>query len=323
MMSDAIKSFHIQFEFEPRVENSPKKRKKYKTFVVCGMGGSHLAGDLLQVAYPEIDIVIHRNYGLPSLTQERWKKAFVIASSYSGNTEETINAYLEAVEKKLPVISLAVGGKLIELAKKNETPYIQMPNTGIQPRSALGYSMKAMMKAMRLEDGLKEVSYLSRTLNAEVLEPRGRELAQTLKNHVPVIYSSQKNRAIAYNWKIKFNETGKVPAFYNTFPELNHNEMTGFDAKDESRHLSKIFHFIILRDTHDHPRIQKRMNVLKKLYADRNLPVTILDFEGNSTLQRIFSSLVLADWTALYTAEMYGLESEQVPMVEEFKRLVV
>ncbi len=323
MMSDAIKSFHKQFDFEPKVENSPKKRRKYKTFVVCGMGGSHLAGDLLQVAYPEIDIVIHRNYGLPSLTQERWKKALVIASSYSGNTEETISAYLEAMEKKLSVVSLAVGGKLIELARKNETPYIQMPNTGIQPRSALGYSMKAMMKAMKLEDALKEVSYLLKILNAEVLEPRGRELAQTLKDHIPVIYASQKNRSIAYNWKIKFNETGKIPAFYNSLPELNHNEMTGFDAKDASRHLSKIFHFIMLRDTHDHPRVQKRMEVLQKLYADRKLPVTVLDFEGNSAFQRIFSSLVLADWTALYTAEAYGLESEQVPMVEEFKRLVI
>lgn len=322
-MSDAIKSFHKQFDFEPKVENSPKKRRKYKTFVVCGMGGSHLAGDLLQVAYPEIDIVIHRNYGLPSLTQERWKKALVIASSYSGNTEETISAYLEAMEKKLSVVSLAVGGKLIELARKNETPYIQMPNTGIQPRSALGYSMKAMMKAMKLEDALKEVSYLLKILNAEVLEPRGRELAQTLKDHIPVIYASQKNRSIAYNWKIKFNETGKIPAFYNSLPELNHNEMTGFDAKDASRHLSKIFHFIMLRDTHDHPRVQKRMEVLQKLYADRKLPVTVLDFEGNSAFQRIFSSLVLADWTALYTAEAYGLESEQVPMVEEFKRLVI
>src|SRR3989344_2150951 len=164
MMSDAIKSFHKQFEFEPKIENSPKKRKKYKTFVVCGMGGSHLAGDLLQVAYPEMDIVIHRNYGLPSLTQERWKKALVIAISYSGNTEETISAYLEAVEKKLPVISLAVGGKLIELAKKNETPYIQMPNASIQPRSALGYSMKAMMKAIdrkstRLNSSHMSISY--------------------------------------------------------------------------------------------------------------------------------------------------------------------
>lgn len=79
----------------------------------------------------------------------------------------------------------------------------------------------------------------------------------------------------------------------------------------------------MLRDTHDHPRVQKRMEVLQKLYADRKLPVTVLDFEGNSAFQRIFSSLVLADWTALYTAEAYGLESEQVPMVEEFKRLVI
>lgn len=330
MMSDAIKNFHKQFKFKPKIlQGSPStssgtiaRMRRYKMYVVCGMGGSHLAGDLLQVAYPEIDIVIHPNYGLPNLSEPRWKRALVIASSYSGNTEETISAYDKARQRGLPVISIAVGGKLIELAQKNNTPYIQLPNTGIQPRLALGLSIRAMMKAMKLRDGLKQISELAKTLDPKAYEERGKELAQKLKDHVPVLYSSQKNRPIVYNWKIKFNETGKIPAFSNTLPELNHNEMTGFDAKESSRHLSKIFHFIFLKDAADHPRIQKRMEILEQLYQARGLPVTVLELKGNSIFEKIFSSLVLADWAAFYTAELYGLESEQVPMVEEFKRLI-
>lgn len=321
MMSDAIKNFHKQFKFRPKIQSAIRMRR-FKTYAICGMGGSALAAGLLQRVYPELDIVVHRNYGLPNLAPERWKKALVVASSYSGNTEETISAYEEARQKALPVISIAVGGKLIELAQKNNTPYIQLPSTGIQPRLALGFSIKALMKAMKLSDGLKEISTLARSLEPSAYEEEGKILAQKFKDHVPVIYSSQQNRPIAYNWKIKLNETGKIPAFYNTLPELNHNEMTGFDVKDSSRHLSRIFHFVFLKDKADQPKIQRRMEVLQKLYQDRGLPVEVMELRGQNTFEKIFSSLVLGDWTAFYTAELYGLESEQVPMVEEFKRLI-
>ncbi|MBI4272789.1 hypothetical protein HY621_02980, partial [Candidatus Uhrbacteria bacterium] len=110
---------------------------------------------------------------------------------------------------------------------------------------------------------------------------------------------------------------------YNVLPELNHNEMTGFDVKETSRQLSEKFFFIFLKDHTDHPRIQKRMDILERLYQDRGLPVRVIDLEGVHPFYKIFSCLVLADWTAIYTAEQYGLESEQVPMVEEFKKLVV
>ncbi len=130
------------------------------------------------------------------------------------------------------------------------------------------------------------------------------------------------NEAIAYNWKIKFNETGKIPAFYNIFSELNHNEMTGFDVKDVTKDLSKNFTFILLKDNADDERIQKRMRILKKLYEDRGLSVIEIELQGDTAFQKIFSSIILADFAAYYTAMGYGLDPEQVPMVEEFKKLV-
>jgi glucose/mannose-6-phosphate isomerase len=197
-----------------------------------------------------------------------------------------------------------------------------MPNIGIQPRSALGFHTKALLKIMGKARELSEITQLADLLWPEDFEAQGKELAERIKDKVPVIYASEANQALAYNWKIKFNETGKIPAFYNVFSELNHNEMTGFDVKDSSRHLSQNFMFFLLTDKDDHPQIQKRMKVLKKLYEDRGLQVEVLEMSGKSKFYKIFSSLVLADWIAYYTAKQYNLEPEQVPMVEEFKKLI-
>ena len=319
MMSDAIKNFNKQFKFRPKIEGG--KIKKYKTYVVCGMGGSHLSANILQTAMPGLDIIIHSDYGLPAFSENRLKKAIVIASSYSGNTEETISGYEEARSKNLPIIAIAVGGKLIEMAKKDKVSYIVLPG-GIQPRSALGYSIKALMKAMKLNDGLKEIALLAKSIEPSAYEQRGKEFANRLRGKLPIIYSSTKNYSLAYNWKIKFNETGKIPAFCNVLPELNHNEMTGFDVKDATKKLSENFYFVFLKDPKDNPKLQKRMDVLEKLHKDRGLAVEILELKGENEFQKIFLSLVLADWAALYTAEAYGLESEQVPMVEEFKKMI-
>ena len=138
----------------------------------------------------------------------------------------------------------------------------------------------------------------------------------------PVGEYTDRNLIIAYNWKTKFNETGKIPAFYNIFPELNHDEMNGFDVRSSTSGLMQNFHFLFLRDGEDSPRIIKRMEVLEKLLLQRQLPVEIIDMKGSSVLYKIFSVLILADWTTYYTAEGYGVEPEQVPMVEEFKRLI-
>ncbi len=164
----------------------------------------------------------------------------------------------------------------------------------------------------RLSSALKPLDY----------EDQGRALAQKLHDKIPIIYASSRNQALARNWKIKFNETGKIPAFCNVLPELNHNEMTGFDATPATKQLSSLFHFIFLKDAEDHPRIIKRMETLKKLYNDRGLAVETIELNRQEIFHKIFSCLVLADWTAYYLAKSYGVEPEQVPMVEEFKRLI-
>lgn len=320
-MREAIINFNKQFGFKPKIENEGNLRRAEK-YVVCGMGGSHLAADLLKVWRPELDIIIHRNYDLPALPLTEVKKRQIVLSSYSGNTEETLDAYQQAKKAGLKMAAMSVGGELIKRARQDKVPYIQFPDFGLQPRLALGLGMVGLLKFFGEEKAIKELSVLEKTFDPQEYENAGKELAARLLGRVPVIYSSEQNGAIAYNWKIKFNETGKIPGFFNVFPELNHNEMTGFDIREKSRELSRGFYFIILRDTKDHPRILKRMVVLERLYKDRDLTVEVIELNGENVFEKIFSSLILADWAAYYTAQNYGLEAEQVPIVEEFKKII-
>ncbi len=321
-MYEAIKNFHEQFAFEPQIENASLLPQATK-YVVVGMGGSHLAADLLRVWNPALNLIIHEDYGLPAMSDDELRERLIILSSYSGNTEEVLEAFEEARIKNLPCAVITIGGKLLELAKTNSVPYIQMPDTGIQPRCALGFSLMALFKLIDQPEALQEARQLSSLLRPDEFESSGQELAKKLQGFVPVIYSSRRNIPIAYNWKIKLNETGKIPAFYNFFPELNHNEMNGFDVEETTRTLSNNFAFLLLEDKSDQMKIQSRMQILKKLYQDRSFMVESIKLpQNNNRFYKIFSSIVLADWVAYYTAKYYDVEPEQVPMVEEFKKLI-
>lgn len=322
MMNQIIKDFNKQFEYEPEVQNADKLKKTGK-FIICGMGGSHLAADILDVENPYLNIIVHSDYGLPTLSDEILREYLVIVSSYSGNTEEAIHSFNEAIKKGLNIAVVSTGGKLIELAKDEGVPYIQMPEVGIQPRLALGFGVNALLKLIGDEEALRDAKKVANLLDPSSFERDGKNLAERLNGFVPIIYASKRNLAIAYNWKTKFNETGKIPAFYNIFPELSHNEIQGFDVKDSTKDLSKNFYFIILKDKTDHPRILKRMEVLEGQYKERGLPVEAIELNGENVFHKIFSSLVLADWAAFYIVEGYGLEAEQIPMIEEFKKLLL
>ena len=323
MMYDAIKSFPAQFGFAPEIENK-EKLGDYERFVVLGMGGSHLAADLIAAWKPSLPLTVHSDYGLPYISDAAAQKTLVITSSYSGNTEETIDGFEEAGRRGIVRAALSVGGKILELARQSGVPYIQFSDTGIQPRSAIGLSIRGLLALLREDAALAETATLADFLSRGMddYEREGKALAEKIKGSVPVIYASSRNRAIAYNWKIKFNETGKIPAFYNIIPELNHNEMTGFDVMPATRALSEKLFFVFLRDTADHPKVQKRMAITEELYRARGLQAAAIEAMGTTAFEKIFASTTIADWAAYYTAQGYGVEAEPVPMVEEFKKRI-
>lgn len=322
MMRDSILYFQKQFEFNPKIENASSLKRRFKKFLLCGMGGSHLAGDLLKIVEPKFNMVIHSDYGLrevPDLNER-----LVIVSSYSGNTEEEIDNFREARKRRLAVAVIASGGELIGLAKRFQIPYVELPS-GIQPRMAIGYSLLGLLKMMGEDAMVKTFQVQGLKLHPKEFEVRGKRLAKKLSTTIPVVYSSVRNKALVYYWKITLNETGKVSAFYNVFPELNHNEMQGYDMSSvgrdtRSRVSTRLFHFILLEDVSDHPRVQRRTKVMKQMFLKRKLTVETIPLKGATLFEKVFNTVFLAAWAAYYVALRNRQDPEKVLLIEEFKK---
>jgi len=255
------------------------------------------------------------------------QKSLVICISYSGNTEETVSALQEAIDQKITAAGVSSGGQIEALCQKNNLPFIKIPG-GIQPRSALGYMFGALAMVLAnsglakdMSGEITEIAQKLKTLNAS-LEQEGKTLAKKLFKKIPVLYSSDSGQAlsIARIWKIKFNENTKIPAFYNYFPELNHNEMVGWQGLKKMG--IKNVCVIIFKDSAAHPRTLKRINLTADLIKKSGADVQILNESEGTPLFKIFSSLLLGDWTSYYLALAYKTDPTPVAMVEEFKALM-
>ncbi len=317
-MREAILDFPEQFAYRPQIENK-NLFKPRKEFIVVGMGGSHLAADLIKTWRPELPLTIHSDYNLPDFSKERLKNSIIITNSYSGNTEETISAFQTAKKLNLPIVAVGTGGKLLAMAKKSGVSYIETPEGKTQPRAAIGFNFVALLKAMGREKELKEAIMLEKKLSPRDLEPTGRKVSKAIGEKALVIYSSARNYPLAYNWKINMNETAKSPAFTGVFPELNHNEMNAWARQAEKQ---PGFYFLILRSKEDHPRIQIRISVLKRLFKDRRWPVEEIEFGKSGDLKDVFQNVLLSMWNSTYVAESKGIDPDKTPIIEEFKNLI-
>ncbi len=319
-MKEDIYNFPKQLIFRPEIKNGDKWGK-FKNYVLAGMGGSHLAGDILKTIYDENYLHIHSDYGLPSFMAE---DTGLVVASYSGNTEEVLDVFNKAVLKGIRMVVIAKGGKLLKLAKEKGIPYIQLPEENMQPRLALGHSFLALCKALGREDIEKNMENLKEKLENKqsLLEEQGKALASRIKNKIPVTYSTQRNYITASIWKINFNETTKIPAFCNFFPELNHNEMTGFDVTLSTKELSGKMVFLILKDKEDFSKNRRRAEVLKDILKKRDFEVLEIENESESREEFIFSSILLSSWTSYYLSKIYQTDPDGVPMVEEFKKMI-
>ncbi len=320
MMEEIIRNFAEQLAYAPEIENAAALKRGGLSrhgggkFIIAGMGGSNLAAGIIKSWKPKLDIIIHRNYGLPDMEERELKERLIILSSYSGATEETVSAFNEALSRELPLIAIATGGKLLELAQKNGMPYIRLPDIKAHPRFAIGLSIKATLKAMGEDSILNDIASGAGSFNVDDYKEAGRDLARGLENKIPLIYSSVRNRSLAYFWKINFNETVKTPAFFNVFPELNHNEMVGFGK------FADKFAFIFLTDPDDEPRIQKKMDATTEIFEDRGMTVLKTSIIGPSLWHKSFAGILTAFWTSFYLAEHYSVDPEDVSIIEEFKK---
>ncbi len=281
--------------------------------VVAAMGGSAFSGDVLKaIAGGDIDVVCNKNYNLP---KDAGENTLVFAVSYSGNTEETLSALQDAVKKKCRIIGIGSGGQLEKKCKENNTAFIKVPS-GIQPRHATGYLTIPMINVLQ-ENGIitnQNIELMIKEIKNREIPEKGKEISELLYKKIPIIYSSERLACVSLGWKIRLNEDAKMHAFANQFPEVNHNEMLGYVKKIAN------FHTLIIRDEEDHKRIKKRFVVTKKIIENLGGECTIIDTFGSNLISRIFSAIYTAGWASYYLALKYGVDPEDIGLVEEFKK---
>lgn len=319
-LKDALARFGEQFTYQPVVEHAEALRP-HKHVIVCGMGGSHLAPWFLQAYGKRSDIIIHRDYDLPDLAPEMYDDALVILSSHSGGTEEVLDSGREALARGLPIAAVSTGGKLIEFAREHALPHVVFPHMDLQPRVAAPLSLLAMTALLQDRDLEQEIRTAGIAIDPHAFAAEGARIGALLTHKIPLIYASTRNAPLAYIWKIKINETGKVPAFQNVFPEMNHNELCGFDVVESTRGISAQMHAIFLEDSADHPRIQKRMQAAAEIMTSKGVPVERIQLEGGG-FTKVFNTANMADWVALTLAGAYGVPDEAVPLIEDFKKRI-
>ncbi|MDP3685630.1 MAG: bifunctional phosphoglucose/phosphomannose isomerase [bacterium] len=293
----------------------------FSQVLVAGMGGSWMAGALVRdTGLNTVPIAIHRGYDIP---QHLPPDTLVIASSFSGNTEETLSAYEEARTAGLPLIGMAAGGELEKRCHDHTVPFIKIvadPPT-MQPRSATGYGVgiltqilaRAGLAAAEAVDAVERLAgFLTNFM--ETARQRGEALVPALTNATPIIYASDRLATVAQIWKIKINENAKTPAFWNVFPELNHNEMIGWTQPHAA------FHVVLLRDADDHPRVQKRFDITLALLREKGISSSIVPITGTTLTEKIFSTLLIGDWASTALALAQSIDPSPVPMVEDLKK---
>lgn len=294
--------------------------KKYSNLIICGMGGSGHPGELLN-AYLDskempfsLPMYVQRTYNLPRVAT---KDSLVFISSYSGNTEETVACFEEALALGATIVSFASGGKVEELSKKNSVPFVKyvMNFEGFQPRYAITYALVAMNEVLT-ELGLSDTIENLPKLNSRDLEISGEVIAKKLNGKTPIICASDRFMFGAKMLKIKINENSKTPAFWNYFPELSHNEMVGFTNPQAK------FYVLMFEDENDHPQIKRRMEITKKLYEQKGLEAEIVQVVGNSYLEKMINLFILSDWISYYLAYEYGQDPTPVDMVEDLKKML-
>ncbi len=323
---DFPKQFRIGTEVAKNVYlKSGQLTRPPENIIICGMGGSALPGDILAALRP-LDVFIHKSYGLPP---QAGNDSIIICISYSGNTEETLSAFSEALNRNLPLITIATGGKLEKLSKKYQIPFVKIPKPLIPPRLALGLQFSALLQVLAnhnlLEESyIEEVLRLGVNLNSKNLEKQGKALAKKIFGKIPLIYTPELFWVVGLIWKNSLNETAKILAINNYFPELNHNETVGLWKINEKQISNDELSVIILRDAQGrprgHPRILKQMEIAKDIIKKEGITVDFVEIEGKTELEKFFSTVILGFWTSFWLALEYQTDPTPVKAIEEFKR---
>ncbi len=297
-----------------------------RALLALGMGGSAAAGDLVQglcheaAAFP---VQVVRGYTVPAWVGP---ETLVVASSYSGQTEETLAALEGARRREARVVVLTSGGALGEWARRDGLPWVRLPS-GYPPRAALAFLLMPLVVLLdrwgavpggpaAREEAVRVVAALGGELAPEVpaAENPAKTLAAALAGHLPVVYGTDLTGPVAYRWRTQLEENAKVLALSGVLPEMNHNAIEAWDGDARSARA-----VVILRDAGEHPRVARRARLTRELLGAR-APVREVWARGEGRLARLLSLVLHGDWTSYYLALLRGVDPWAVEALEAFKR---
>jgi glucose/mannose-6-phosphate isomerase len=320
---------HEQTRFDATVRNGENDQRTITHIVVSGMGGSALAALIVKSwlkNHLTIPFEIIRTYSLPHYVDEN---TLVIASSYSGNTEETLSGLNEANVRGAQSAVIAAGGELIALAEANDIAHVQLPGD-LQPRMAVINNLRALVSLLvhfNVADSsvFQDIENTAEWLEAETAQ-WGREVT-TDKNYAkqlallavgktPVFYAGNLMAPVAYKWKISWNENAKNVAFWNELPEFNHNEFMGWT----SHPIEKPFAVFDLVSDLEHPQILKRFEVSDRLLSGQRPKSTVVNLAGETVIAQMLWASILADFVSIYVAILNGVDPTPVPLIEKLKK---
>lgn len=287
-----------------------------RNIVIAGMGGSGIGANLvdsLTFGRIPIPMTVVKSYNIPQFVSPH---TLFVASSYSGNTEETIAALNKALLKRAHCIVIASGGKILDIAREYNLFYIQVPPGSDSPRAMLGYNMIALL-ALLYHTNLIGSAYIKETENAIEFLNRGEKgiqseaelIAKKLKGKLPVIYCDQRLHAMALRFQQQLNENSKQFAHVNTFPEMNHNELVGWRFPEP---LMPLLQPIYMYSDHDHERVEKRMEICRDMLEKKSNPIIDIIGEGASLLEQYYYLIHLTDWISFYLAKENGVDADTI-----------
>ncbi|HSR67372.1 MAG TPA: bifunctional phosphoglucose/phosphomannose isomerase [Acidobacteriota bacterium] len=329
---ESLRQFGQQLQSGPALAShlGVRPAQGVRSAVYCGLGGSGIAGDLLQAALGEdlrLPWLVHRSYGLPPFAD---RATLAVISSYSGNTEEALDAFAQARAKDCRILCVTSGGELLKKASADQLPCIQLPS-GLAPRNSLGYALSALLCAVHrlglapdpsgpLQQAAESAHERSRLLGLDtpLKANPAKHLARRLHGRLVLIYGGSGLTApIARRWRGQITENAKQLAWTAALPEMNHNEIAGWEHPHEVlKHTVAVF----LRDQDEHPRLARRFDLTRRYLQDKAGDTIECDSNGESRLDRMVSLLQLIDWASVYLAILNGSDPESIEAIEHIKR---
>lgn len=332
---------YAQARFPVVLWNENHDGRKLDNVVVVGMGGSALAALLIKAWLKDqikIPFEVVRSYDLPAYVGNN---TLVVASSYSGNTEEVLSSLEQAEVRGAQIAIVSAGGQLADHAASYTIAYAPLPDhidgapipDKLQPRMAVFYQLRATLALLAnfgvvSPDTLTQIEDVASWLEQESARwapdvPTERNYAKQLANQAvgktPIFYGGALTAPVAYKWKISFNETAKNMAFWNEYSEFNHNEFLGWVSHPVEKPFAV---FDIISDL-EHPQILKRFEISDRLLSGKRPKATIIKLAGDTPIAQMMWGSVLADFTSIYTAILNGVDPTPVEIIEKLKHELV